>query len=331
MSEELTLDQSIDASMDETMGSLSGDTEQSDGAPPATPSGDSISSGGEGSPPGATDSPPSGGSPPPAEPPADFPKSWRKELAPHWNNLPPEVKAEVAKREQDVAAGFSQYSQAARFGQNLYQAIAPYTETIQQHAGGNPAAAVAALFEAEARLRNGSPEQRQAYLLQLAQTYGIPLPGQDPDRPAIDPTVQALMQDVTHLKGALTAQQRVQISALREEVSKQIDSFIADPKHAYFAEVQDDILKLVNAGYTLDAAYDAAVWANPVTRQKELNKSQEATKQKLLEEERKKAEAARKAGASNVRGRDTTKTPTEPLGSLDDTLNETLAEIKSRT
>ena len=81
------------------------------------------------------------------------------------------------------------------------------------------------------------------------------------------------------------------------------------------------------------SAYEKAVWANPVTRQKEierLNAEAEAARSKKAQEEAAKAKAAT---AANIRNRDTQRTPTEPratMRNLDDALRDSMREIRSR-
>lgn len=78
----------------------------------------------------------------------------------------------------------------------------------------------------------------------------------------------------------------------------------------------DDIVALIKAGKPLQEAYEKAVWANPVTRQKEIDRINKENVSKLREKAKQEAEAAKKATGSNVRTRDTTKSPTEPKGKL---------------
>jgi hypothetical protein len=80
----------------------------------------------------------------------------------------------------------------------------------------------------------------------------------------------------------------------------------------------------------LKDAYERAVYANPVTRQKEIARLQTEADTKLREKSKNEAEAARKAARTNVRSRDTRRTPTEPLGTMDETMKSTLSEIRSR-
>ena len=54
------------------------------------------------------------------------PNTWKKEVAAKWATLPPEVRAEVERREQDMHRGIAQYKTQAEFAQTVERAMAPY-------------------------------------------------------------------------------------------------------------------------------------------------------------------------------------------------------------
>ena len=78
----------------------------------------------------------------------------------------------------------------------------------------------------------------------------------------------------------------------------------------------DEIAIQIKAGKGLQDAYDTALFANPVTRAKEIARIQTENNAKLREKKRLEAEKAIKATSSNVRTIDTTRTPTEKKGAL---------------
>lgn len=320
---ELSLEQSMDATMD----SLS-ETETTAPAAAPTGTGDSISPAAGASPAAPSASPPAGS---PPEPTSDFPKAWRKELSAKWSALDPEVRQEVIKRESDVLKGITGYKEAAEYSQRFHETVKPFMNTIQQFAGGDPLVAVKALMHADHTMRYSNPQDKAVYFQNLARQYGVDLSlvGGQPSQP-VDPLVQALINDVTQVKGYLTQTQLRQQQEQQASITKEVDTFADDTAHPYFNELTEDITKLVQAGYPLKDAYERAVWSNPVTRQKELNRTQEESVKATAEKARKETEAAAKASSTNVRGRDSKRTPTEPLGSIEDTMHQTLAEIRAR-
>jgi hypothetical protein len=184
-------------------------------------------------------------------------------------------------------------------------------------------------------LRYSTPDQKNAYFKQLAQTYGIDLgqvvPGATGTQASpVDPAIQAMQQKLHAIESGLTAQQQASYHQLEQETSKQVDQFASDPAHPHFEEVADDIVLLLKTGLSLQESYDKAVWANPLTREKQLQA-------RLLSETEKQKETARlealpkaKAAKNNVRSMDSRRAPTEPVGTMADTMRETLKEIRNR-
>ena len=144
----------------------------------------------------------------------------------------------------------------------------------------------------------------------------------------VDPNVQALQDKLHQLETNLTQREQAQLNERKAQVAKEVEAFAAE--NPYFDEVADDIIPLLNAGIPLKDAYEKAVWANPMTRAKELARVQTEAEAKLKEKAKKDAEVAKKATSVNVNPRDTGKAPTAPKGSMEDTMRETLAKIRAR-
>jgi len=260
------------------------------------------------------------------------PKSWPKEMHDHWAKTPPEVQQYWQTREKQMLDGLDQYKQAATFGKTFNDVIAPYHEDFQRH-GVDPQRAVAFLLEANRRLTTGTPESRQQAYQELGRNLGLqaqasPQPGEAPA--PLDPTVQTLKQQVDQILQAQTRQQQAALEAARAKSQSEVDAFAADPNNAFFDEVTDDIVKFIKAGDSLQDAYQRAIWANPVTREKQMQARLQTEAEKAKERARLDALPKKKAQSVNVRGRDTSRTPTEPVGSMEETLRDTLTKIKTR-
>ena len=78
----------------------------------------------------------------------------------------------------------------------------------------------------------------------------------------------------------------------------------------------------------------AAIQQDVEARVREIEKEnarlQKETEAKLREKSRTEAIAARKASSTNVRSRDTNRAPTEPLGTMEDTMRAVLKESRER-
>lgn len=285
----------------------------------------------------ASGAPEDWGSPETPEAPATAsaaPKTWRKEAAELWTQLPPAIQAEVQKREDDMFRGLEAYKADAGFGRSLRGVLDPYMPVLQQY-GIDPAQQISSLMQAHHTLALGSPQDKQALFRQLAQDYGISLDEiASPDgAPFVDPAVQALQSELHAVKSVLSAQARNAHEAKVAEITEQINVFASNPKNGHFNDVANDMVTLLKSGAvkTLEEAYDKAVWANPVTRAKELERQTAERDAKKRQEATERAAAAKRASSVVIRPQARRASGTAPTGSLDDTLRETLAEINSRS
>lgn len=260
------------------------------------------------------------------------PKSWPKEMHDHWGKTPPEVQAYWETREKQMLDGLEQYKGSAQFGKSMHEVLTPYSHILQSQ-GIDAPRAVGALLQAHQRLTTGTLEQRRAAYDELGRNLGLPQAQAGEAAaaaPMIDPRVQALEQQFSQIQQTLTAQQQQAVDAARAKASQDVEAFASDPKHAYFEECAADMLRFLQQGDSLQEAYDKAVWTNPVTREKQVQAHAQTELEKARERARLDALPKKKAAGVNVRGRETQRTPTEPLGSMEDTLRETLTKIRAR-
>lgn len=263
------------------------------------------------------------------------PKSWPKEMHDHWAKMPKETQDYWVVREKQMLDGLEQYKGDAGFARQIKETLNPYMATINA-LGVDAPTAIRSLLNADHQLRVGSPSQKTQYFQHLAKQYGVDLGGmarQDDGQPEVDPRLQQLQDELHGLKQVIQTGNQQQLDEQRNKIQNEVNSFASDPKHPYFDEVSEEIVALLKNGATLEDAYEKAVWANPVTRQKEMSRvqteQQAALKAKAIAE----AEAKKKAASVNLRNRDSQRTPTGPratMSGLDSALRETMREIKSR-
>jgi hypothetical protein len=223
-----------------------------------------------------------------------------------------------------------QYKGDAHYGKSLRDVIAPFEGMIRQH-GVEAPQAVAYLLQANARLTQGSPESRKAAYEELGRNLGLVEQSAEATGALADPAVKALQERLNSLESNLTARERASYEDAKARTAKEVEAFASDPAHAYFDEVASDLVTLIQTGLPLQEAYEKAVWANPVTRQKEIARVQTEHEAKLKENARLEALPKKKAAGINVRSRESQRAPTDALGSMEDTMKETLAEIRART
>ena len=265
----------------------------------------------------------------------EAPKSWPKDMHDHWGKTPKEVQDYWDKREKQMLDGLDQYKDAANRGKAFQDVLAPFQQTLQAQGYGNDAPrAVHTLLNAHARLTTGSMEQRQAAYRELGQSLKlIDGTGQAaPAPPPVDPQIQALQSEVTGFKDYIKQQQEAVYKETYDKAQKEVEAFASDPTHPHFDDCHADIMTLIQAGKSLQDAYDQAVWANPVTRAKELARVQTESEAKFRENARLSALPKKQAKGVNITSRDSMRTPTEAAeGTMDDTLKSTLKSIRERT
>lgn len=274
------------------------------------------------------------------------PQSWKKEMHPIWDKLArglpmtPEELKQTAKyygeREKQMLEGLGGYKSDAEYARSVRPALAKH-EDLLKSSGISASDAIDRLFSGHRQLSSGTPEQRKDALMRMANYYGIELAPADPNAQPVDPTIKALQERVDRLTGSLTEREEREYQEVRAKSAAEVEAFAADTvKHPYFEECADHICMLLKANpkMPLGEAYEVAVQANPVTRQKEADRLQKEWEIGYRKKMEAAAKAAKKTTSTNVNGRDTTRTPTgqvATLDKLDEVLGETLADIRSRT
>lgn len=271
----------------------------------------------------------------PAPAPISAPNTWRAEAAAEFSKLPPIVQQEVLKREEDIFKGIEGYKAEAAFGRGLKTVLDPYLPTLAQY-GISPETQVKSMMEANYVLAFGAPQEKAALVRQIINDYKISpedlgFIGND-SLQALPPEVIDLQRQVQTLNSQLTATQRQREEEKKSEITRHVQTFASDPKNVYFEELSNDIAHLLRTGAekTIEAAYEKAMWMNPVVRAKELSRQQAEQAEAARKAAEAKAAEAKKAVAANVRPKAKSGSATAPLGSMDDTLSQALAAIRDR-
>lgn len=280
---------------------------------------------------------------PPADPAAPVkpapPTTWRPEAAAEWDKLPPTVQAEIAKREEDMFRGLEAYKGDATIGKTFNSAVAPFSGLLAQQQW-EPVQLTHELMSAHAMLSMGTPDQKLAQVLAIADKYGIQLqPTDASEAPYEDPAVtdlrkkyEAVQSKIAQTEQYQREQENQRAAEIRTQLNTEIAAFASDPKNIHFETVANDIAVLLQSGVAKDLkdAYEQAVYRNPVTRAAEIERVATEKAKAAQAAAAAKAETARRATSSNVRTSAKPASGTAGLGSIDDTLAETLANIQSR-
>lgn len=262
------------------------------------------------------------------------PRTWRPEAAAEWANLSPTVQAEIAKREEDMFRGLEGYKADAAYGKNFQAIMRPYDNVLKQY-NIDPGQQVAGLMQAHYTLALGTPEAKVALMRSLFSDYNIDpnaVFGQpDGQSPYMDPEVQRLRAELHELKSQTGALQSERQQQKAEAVEAEVAKFVADPANVYVKDLINDMVSILNStNKSVKEAYEQAMWMNPAVRQREIDRQQAERAQKAAKEAEERVKAARKATAANVRSSAKSGGAAAPVGSMDDTLAETLAAINAR-
>jgi len=275
---------------------------------------------------------------------AAAPKTWRPEAAAEWEKIPPAVQAEIHKREEDIFKGLESYKQDATVGRGFVGVIQPYAEVLRA-ANVDPVQLTSNLLGVHYTLSMGKQADKETLLRSIAKDYGIDLSPQqqaDPeDAPYVFPEVASLREEnkalqsrLDRLEGTQRQAEQRQIGEIQSKLAQEIDAFAADPKHLYFDEVASDIVAQLKAGAKdLADAYEKAVFANPVTRAKELDRITAEKQAKAQADAQARVKAARQGTSANVRARTKSGSATTSsggIGAMEDTMKEALARIRAR-
>ena len=233
------------------------------------------------------------------------PASWKKDFHEIWAKADPKMQEYAWQREEQMRAGVEPLLSKAQFADAMQEAIQPYMNTIQG-LGLQPEKAVAALMEADHKLRNSDPQTKLAYFYQLAQSYGINLgavqQGAAPQgampQATVDPMVYQLQNELNNVRGEVMGWKQQQEMRENQTLLNEINQFSTKAEH--FEDARPTMIQLLQSGMaeTLDEAYEKAIRLNPDLFE-QVNKAQQAEiANKQAREANKVAKAARAAAVS---------------------------------
>lgn len=209
-----------------------------------------------------------------------LPAAWKKEKETVWSSLSPEAQEYVSQREDEVYRGISMYRQGAEAWNKV---LAPYQEVLSQIPGVDPAQVLSNMLANHFALVKSPAEKKMELAQKLLSEYGIAFPqgqttpGQAPaPAPSIDPV---LLERLNSVESVIHSFRQNELA----ERTREVEAFFADPKNEYAKELGQDVLALIQKGEpSLQSAYEKAMWTNPVTRQKLLDKATETARLNAL-------------------------------------------------
>jgi len=269
------------------------------------------------------------------------PSTWRALAKSTWNELSPTHRAEIHKREQDSMRGVEMLKEDANYGRQINSVVAPYMPTINAR-GSNPTEAIGTMLNAYYVLETAAPQQKAQQLWETAKQYGVvnEMVALYTNRQSVQP--QGLTQQDVDRTVDRTVNER--LAAARQQATEQLvvnevqqfeTAMNADGtlKHPYFENVRQQMASIVEAeGVDLETAYEREIWANPKIRPILMSEQAHSDSAKRQDQATAHVEKAKKALDNNLErsGSHSVRQPT-PTGSVDDTMAETMAEIRARS
>lgn len=273
-----------------------------------------------------------------------IPSSLSGAVKNQWGALPPEIRNEFVKRENDFHKGIQQYKQAAEFGSQIYKSIQPYVQTMQS-LGVSPVQAIPALFQADDVLRNGNAQQKREMIGKLIQQYQVSFTDEPQQAQQFDPNQifqqipgivdQTISKRIEYME-VERAKQDVETFAKASDKFGLMNDLVYRPDGSSYSPFRQLMYSALEAGIATDlkSAYEIAARAHPKAfelQQAEQRATEEAKRKQAAEDAAKqrvlKVSQARQASSTNVRSRGVPP-QVQVSGSMEDTLRSKLREIQ---
>lgn len=187
------------------------------------------------------------------------PASWKPEAREHWAQLPENVRAEVARRETEVARTLQETAEARKTAEAVMKTIEPYQAFIKAE-NSNPLQAIDNLMSTAARLRTGTAPELAQLVAGIVNQFGTgrfgngfiemldsalagQTPKQDPQQLAME---QVLNQRLAPVQQMLTQFQQAQI-AQQQQVAQAAQTEVATflEKAEFGNDVREDMADLL--------------------------------------------------------------------------------------
>jgi hypothetical protein len=264
---------------------------------------------------------------------AKVPQSWSATEKAHWDKIPAEVQAVIARREEEAHRGITALGQDAALGKKLKDVITPYLPMIRSE-GGDEAGAVRDLLQTAYALRTGNAEQKLGMFQHLARQFGVDLAVAAQPAQQVDPQVHQLQTKIAQLEGRFVSAEQQQHQQVQGQAQTIVEAFAADPKNEFYEQVKPAMAQLLVGGLAKDIqeAYDMACHAIPDVRSTILTRQTADAEAKRAADAKAKADAKRRAAGSisgSPAGTVSTTTTANPNLSLREELRANMRALSS--
>ena len=240
------------------------------------------------------------------------PQSWSADVKAKWEALPSDVKAFVAKREQEAHEHISRQGQQLKAYEPVQRILEQGRATFEKYGMGEEEG-ITQLLRANEYLerdaRSAIRDLATAYGVDLRTLAGLQAAPQNATEHALREEVADLRRWQQNVIQRMTTQERQEFERSQGAIQTQIAEFAKDKPD--FADLEDEIeheiivLKQKSpdlpATEILAKAYDRARWANPEARARALEAEEKAKEAKRLEDAKKRTQDAKRVAPLNVR------------------------------
>lgn len=257
------------------------------------------------------------------------PSGWAPKARERWNEIPEDLRSEILRREEASAKGVRQLQEEVAPMRGFVNTLAPFIQEAASNAM-DPAQYIGSVMVTERVLRTGNIDQKFEALLSIADTYKIPL-REIINKSAGEEILKAPVQQYQlprEIQQELEESRRWRQQQSSQASSNEISQFAKN--NEFFEDVREDMAALLEAGRATDlkSAYEAAIWANPQTREVLLARKGGEDKKKDLTEAQKRAAAA---GSKSNESLNTKSAPkTDSNTSTEDDIRASIAALSGR-
>jgi hypothetical protein len=241
------------------------------------------------------------------------PYGWKPAMREkYWGELPDEVKAEVIRREVDIAKGMEIAKGARDLEKEFNSRVAPYAAEIASR-GVQPMDAFENYLATAHNLRHANAPEKAALIAGIIQQYGVDVeqldgiltkqiqgaPASGEGNPDVVAAINKALAPVNQFMSSYQNQQVTQAETQQTTINDEIAAFKGKPENEFYMDVKEDMANLLEAAamrsqnMTLQEAYDRAILLHS-------DIAQIVSERRLQSEARKKDEAAKAAKAKSV-------------------------------
>lgn len=201
------------------------------------------------------------------------PQSWKPLAREKWASLPEEARAEVLRREGEIAKTLQETAEARRFADSVREVVRPFEAQIRAE-GSTPEKAIANLMQTAMALRTAPPAHKAGLVASIIRDYGVPLdalvahlqgqpPPQAAQQSAVDPDAIAERVQAQLLERLQAERQQRAV----QKATETIDKFLADKE--FGEELREDMADILERAarrgstLTLEQAYTRAAREHP--------------------------------------------------------------------